>query len=144
MPQQYPLPVFHFRVEWGGTRIGFSEVTGLTQENQSIEYRDGSFPEYSSIKMPGLRKFSNLTLKRGIVKADNDFFKWLSTIKLNQVERRDIVVSLLNENHEPVMIWKAHNAFPVKVEGPGLKATGNEVAIESIEVAHEGLELQND
>lgn len=144
MPQQYPLPVFHFTVQWGGTRIGFSEVTGLTQENQAIEYRDGSFPEYSSIKMPGLRKFSNVTLKRGIVKADNEFFQWLSTIKLNQVERRDIVVSLLNENHEPVMTWKVQNAFPVKVEGPGLKASGNEVAIESIEIAHEGLELQND
>jgi phage tail-like protein len=144
MPQQYPLPVFHFTVQWGGTRIGFSEVTGLTQENQAIEYRDGSFPEYSSIKMPGLRKFSNVTLKRGIVKADNDFFKWLSTVKLNQVERRDVVVSLLNESHEPVMTWKIQNAFPVKVEGPGLKASGNEVAIESIEIAHEGLELQND
>jgi phage tail-like protein len=144
MPQQYPLPAFHFTVQWGGTRIGFSEVSGLTQENQAIEYRDGSFPEYSSIKMPGLRKFSNVTLKRGIVKADNDFFKWLSTVKLNQVERRDVVVSLLNENHEPVMTWKIQNAFPVKVEGPGLKASGNEVAIESIEIAPEGLELQND
>jgi len=143
MPQQYPLPVFHFTVQWGGTRIGFSEVSGLTQENQAIEYRDGSFPEYSSIKMPGLRKFSNVTLKRGIVKADNEFFQWLSTVKLNKVERRDVVVSLLNEDHEPVMTWKIQNAFPVKVEGPGLKASGNEVAIESIEIAHEGLELQN-
>jgi len=143
MPQQYPLPVFHFTVQWGGTRIGFSEVTGLTQENQAIEYRDGSFPEYSSIKMPGLRKFSNVTLKRGIIKDDNEFFQWLSTVKLNKVERRDVVVSLLNENHEPVMTWKIQNAFPVKVEGPGLKASGNEVAIESIEIAHEGLELQN-
>jgi hypothetical protein len=124
MPQQYPLPVFHFTVQWGGTRIGFSEVSGLTQENQAIEYRDGSFPEYSSIKMPGLRKFSNVTL--------------------NQVERRDVVISLLNESHEPVLTWKIHNAFPVKVEGPGLKASGNEVAIESIEIAHEGLELQNE
>jgi phage tail-like protein len=144
MPQQYPLPVFHFTVQWGGTRIGFSEVSGLTQENQAIEYRDGSFPEYSSIKMPGLRKFSNVTLKRGIVKADNDFFRWLSTIQLNKVERRDVIVSLLDESHAPVMVWKLQNAFPVKVEGPGLKASGNEVAIESIELAHEGLELQNE
>lgn len=144
MPQQYPLPVFHFTVQWGGTRIGFSEVSGLTQENQAIEYRDGSFPEYSSIKMPGLRKFTNVTLKRGIVAADNEFFAWLSTIKLNKVERRDVVISLLNEEHAPVMVWKIHNAFPVKVEGPQLKASGNEVAIESIELAHEGLELQNE
>lgn len=143
MPAQYPLPAFHFRVEWGGTRIGFSEVTGLNQENQAIEYRDGSFMEYSSIKMPGLRKFSNITLKRGVIKADNDFFKWLSTIKLNTVERRDLTISLLDEAHNPVMVWKALNAFPVKVEGPALKASGNEVAIESIELAHEGLEVQN-
>ena len=144
MPAQYPLPVFHFTVQWGGTRVGFSEVTGLTQENQAIEYRDGSFPEYSSIKMPGLRKFSNLTCKRGIVHGDNEFCNWISTVKLNTVERRDLVVSLLNEEHAPVMIWKVHNAFPVKVEGPQLKASGNEVAIESIELAHEGLEVQNE
>lgn len=144
MAKQYPLPSFHFAVEWGGTRVGFSEVTGLTQENQAIEYRDGSFPEYSSIKMPGLRKFSNITLKRGIVKSDNEFSKWLSTVKLNTVERRDLVISLLNEEHQPVMVWKAQNAFPVKVEGPQLKASANEVAIESIEIAHEGLEMHND
>lgn len=144
MAAQYPLPVFHFNVAWGGQRVGFSEVSGLTQENQAIEYRDGSFPEYSSIKMPGLRKFNNITLKRGVVKSDNEFFKWLSTVKLNTVERRDIVISLLNEEHQPVMVWKVQNAFPVKVEGPQLKASGNEVAIESIEVAHEGLELQNE
>ncbi|MDD2720198.1 MAG: phage tail protein [Gallionella sp.] len=143
MPAQYPLPVFHFSVEWGSMRIGFSEVSGLTQENQAIEYREGNFPEYSTIKMPGMRKFSNLTLKRGITKSDNEFFRWLSTIKLNQVERRNIIISLLNENHEPVMTWVAHNAFPVKVEGPQLKASGNEVAIESIELAHEGLALEN-
>jgi len=144
MPTQYPIPVFHFTVQWGGDRVGFSEVSGLTQENQAIEYRDGSFPEYSSIKMPGLRKFSNVTLKRGIVKGDNQFFKWLSTVKLNTVERRDLIVNLLNEEHQPVMVWKIMRAFPVKVEGPGLKASGNEVAIESIELAHEGLELQNE
>lgn len=144
MPAQYPLPVFHFIVEWGGKRVGFTEISGLTQENQAIEYRDGSFPEYSSIKMPGLRKFNNITLKRGIFKSDNDFFNWLNTVKLNTVERRDLIINLLNEQHQPVMVWKVHNAFPVKVEGPQLKASGNEVAIESIELAHEGLEIQNE
>ena len=76
------------------------------------------------------------------MKADNEFAAWLNTVKLNQVQRRDLVISLLNEEHQPVMTWKVHNAFPVKVEGPQLKASGNEVAIESIEVAHEGLEVQ--
>jgi phage tail-like protein len=141
----YPLPVFHFTVAWGeGKRVGFSEVTGLTQENQAIEYRDGAFREYSSIKMPGIRKFSNITLKRGVLKSDNEFFNWLTTIKLNQVERRDLIISLLDQEHNPVMTWTAHRAFPVKLEGPQLKASGNEVAVESIEIAHEGLELKNE
>ncbi len=144
MPEAYPMPVFHFIVDWGGQRVGFSEVSGLTQEVQAIEYRDGSFPEYSSIKMPGLRKYSNVTLKRGVIKKDNEFFEWLSTVKLNQIERRDVVIKLLDEEHAPVMVWKIMNAFPIKVEGPGLKATGNEVAIESIELAHEGMEIQNE
>jgi phage tail-like protein len=140
---QYPLPVFHFQVEWGGTNIGFSEVSGLNIETQLIEYRDGASPEYSSIKMPGIPKYGNITLKRGIVPDDNEFFDWLNTTSLNKVERRDLTISLLNEAHEPVMSWKAKNAFPVKIEGAGLKATGNEVAIESIEVAHEGLMIEN-
>ncbi len=140
----YPIPAFHFKVDWGGKNVGFSEVAGLTQEVQLIEYRDGFSPDYSTIKMPGLRKYSNITLKRGIMKGDNEFFNWLNTVKLNTVERRDLMISLLNENHEPVMVWKAHNAFPVKVEGPGLKASGNETAVESIELAHEGVVLQNE
>lgn len=140
---EYPLPVFHFQVQWGGTNLGFSEVSGLNIEAQVIEYRDGLSPEYSPRKMPGIPKFGNITLKRGIVPKDNEFFAWLNTTKLNKAERRDLVVSLLNENHEPVMTWKVVRAFPVKIEGPGLKATGNEVAIESIEIAHEGLTIEN-
>ncbi len=140
----YPLPVFHFKVEWGGTNIGFSEVSGLNLETQVIEYRDGASPEYSVKKMPGIPKYGNITLKRGITKSDNEFYQWLNTTKLNTVERRDIIINLLNEEHEPVMTWKIVNAFPVKVEGPGLKATGNEVAIESIELAHEGLTIENE
>lgn len=141
---EYPLPVFHFQVEWGGTNLGFSEVSGLNLETQVIEYRDGLSPEYSAKKMPGIPKFGNITLKRGIIPADNDFYKWLNTTKLNKVERRNLTISLLNESHEPVMTWKVNNCFPVKVEGPGLKATGNEVAIESIEIAHEGLTVENE
>lgn len=146
MPDKlYPLPVFHFRVQFGTEQLGFTEVSGLTQENQIIEYRAGDFPEYSTIKMPGLRKFNNITFKRGIMQSDNKFFQWLiSGMKLRNVDRKDLTISLLNEKHEPVMTWLVSRAFPVKLEGPQLKATGNEVAIESLEIAHEGLELQND
>ena len=136
-----PLPGFHFSVEWGGTNIGFSEASGLTMEIQIIEYRDGASPDYNTIKMPGQPKTANIVLKRGIVDGDKEFFAWLNTTKMNKVERRDVTISLLNEEHEPVMTWKARNCFPVKIEGPGLKATGNEVAIETLELAHEGLSI---
>ncbi|MBC7508968.1 MAG: phage tail protein [Ferruginibacter sp.] len=140
---KYPIPVFHFTVDWGGTNVGFSEVTGLTQEIQLIEYRDGKSPDYNTVKMPGLRKVANIVMKRGISKGDNEFFKWLNTVKLNTIERRDLTINLLNENHEPVVTWKVLQAWPLKVEGPALKATGNEVAVESIELAHEGITLEN-
>ena len=139
----YPIPKFHFRVEWGGTNIGFSEVSGLNIENKVIEYRDGVSPEYSKIKMPGMREYSNITMKRGVFKGDNEFFKWLNTISLNTVERRDLTISLLNEKHEPVVVWKVHNAFPIKVQSTDLKADGSEVAIEQLDLAHEGLTIEN-
>ena len=139
----YPLPVFHFNVDWGEGNLGFAEVSGLTMETQAIEYRDGKRNEMGPIKMPGIPKHSNLTLKRGIIPNDNEFFKWLNSTSLNKVQRRTVTISLLDETHAPVMTWVAINAWPVKVEGPGLKATGNEVAIESIEIAHEGLKISN-
>jgi len=130
-------------VEWGGTNIGFSEVSGLNMETQAIEYREGSSPDYSTIKMPGMQKFGNLTLKRGSMAADNEFYTWWNTHQLNKIERRDITISLLNEKHEPVVVWKVRNAFPTKVDGGSLKATGNEVSIETMEIAHEGISVEN-
>jgi phage tail-like protein len=141
---EYPLPKFHFLVEWGGSKIGFTEVSGLDITTEVIEYREGSSPEYSKIKMPGQRKFSNITMKRGTFKSDNEFYKWFNTVSLNTIERRNLTVSLLNENHEPVIVWKVKNAWPTKVTPTDLKADGNEVAVESIELAHEGLTIQND
>lgn len=135
----YPLPAFHFRVEWGGTNLGFTEVSGLNVETQVIEYRDGMSPDYSTIKMPGMQKYGNITLKRGVIAGDNQMFDWWNTYQMNKIERRDITISLLNEKHEPVVVWKVRNAFPTKVDGGSLKATGNEVAIETMEIAHEGI-----
>lgn len=140
----YPLSKFHFQVEWGGTKIGFTEISGLDSELEVIEYRQGASPEYSKIKMPGLRKFSNITLKRGMFQGDNEYFDWLNSVQMNTIERRDVTISLLNEQHEPVVVWKVRNAFPTKVQSTDLKADGNEVAIESMEIVHEGLTIQND
>ena len=90
-----------------------------------------------------MHKFSNITLKRGSMPGDSDFYKWINTTSLNKVERRDIMISLVNETHAPVMTWKAKNAFAVKVQASDLKSDGNEVAIETLELAHEGLNILN-
>jgi phage tail-like protein len=142
MANNYPLPKFHFTVDWGGGKVGFTEVSGLDHSLDVIEYRDGASPEYHKIKMPGLQKFSNITLKRGVFKSDNDFFRWLNTVSLNTIERRDLIISLLNEEHKPVITWKIKNAWPVSVKSTDLKADGNEVAVETLELAHEGLTVE--
>lgn len=137
----YPMPAFYFTVDWGGSTSEFSEVSGLNIEHQVIEYRHGLSKE-NTMKMPGIPKFGNITLKRGVVQGNNEFFEWLNTKNLHTQERRTLTISLLDEEGNPVMTWKAIDAFPVKVEGPGLKATGNEVSIESLEIAHEGLTIE--
>jgi phage tail-like protein len=139
----HPFTALHFAVSWGDTNstISFSEVSGLTLESEPIEYRTGDDITLSLRKVPGLRKFGNVTLKRGIVPAENGFWDWWNTIQSGEVERRPVTISLLNEEHAPVMTWELSAAFPVKVEGPGLNATGNEIAIETMEIAHEGLKI---
>ncbi len=139
----HPMPSYHFTVQWGGTRIGFQEVSGLNIQVDAVEYRDGADPEYHARKMPGQLHFSNIVLKRGIVPSDNEFFAWINTIQLNVVERRDVVVQLLNHQHTPVMTWKIRNAFPVRYSGPVLSAGTSEIAMEELELAHDGLEVES-
>ncbi len=139
----YPMPVFHFSVKWGGVNGSFSEVSGLKVETQLLEYRDGLSPEFFTTKMPGMQKNSTISMKRGMLQSDSDFSKWWDTVSLNKVERRDLIISLLNEFHVPTVTWKVKKAWPLKMEGPSLKATGNEIAIESIELAHEGITMEH-
>jgi len=141
----YPLPKFHFQVKWGVDRVGFTEVTGMDFSQEVIEYREGSSPVFSKTKQPGMTKFSNLTLKRGTIATDTEFYKWIASMDpfKHAEQRRDITISLLDETHSPIMTWSAKNAFPVKYQASDLKADGNEVAIESLEIAHEGLTILN-
>ncbi len=145
---KYPLPKFHFEVNWGGTRMGFTEVTGLEFETQVIEYREGNSPVLSPNAQPGLRKLTHVTLKRGTVLEDFEFFKlWRETSKfqesnkIKKVFRRDVTIKLLNEEHQPIISWTLINAWPTKVQSTDLKADGNEVAIETMELVHEGLSI---
>jgi phage tail-like protein len=139
----YPMTGLHFEVKWGDSQntSSFSEVSGLTMEAEAVEYRSGDDRALTVQKIPGLMKFGNVSMGRGIMpkEAGDGLFAWYQTIRAGDVERRTVTISLLNEEREPVMTWTVKNAWPVKVEGPGLNSTGNEIAVEKIEFANEGI-----
>lgn len=139
----WPLPKFFFNVQIGGEDMPFQEVSGLDIETEVIEYRAGNSKVFSKIKMPGMIKTSNLTLKKGIFAKDNKLFDWFKQINLNTIERKDMVISLLDQEANPTMVWEIKGAFPTKVSGTDLKAEGNEVAVETIEIAYEALTVSN-
>lgn len=139
----WPLPKFHFQVKWDDTELAFQEVSGLDMETEVLEYRAGNNPVFSKIKMPGMMKSSNITMKKGVFVKDNALFDWFAEIKMNVIKRKAITISLLDEAQAPTMVWKLQNAFPIKISSTDLKAEGNEVAVESIEIAHEGIVIEN-
>jgi phage tail-like protein len=139
----WPLPKFHFQVKWNSEVMQFQEVSGLDIEAQPIEYRHGDSPEFSTIKMPGIKKSGNVTMKKGVFKSDNKFWNWFKENKMNTIKRIPVTISLLDEEGNATMVWTLANAWPTKITGTDLKSDGNEVAIESIELAHEGLTIAN-
>ncbi len=141
----WPLPKFYFTVSLGSqdSTVSFQEVSGLDTETQPIEYRHGDNPVFSTIKMPGIVKTGNVTLKKGIFVNDNNFWKWYDAIKMNTIKRETVVIQLLDESAKPTMTWTLTNAWPTKITGTDLKSDANEVAVESLELAHEGLTIAN-
>jgi phage tail-like protein len=139
----WPLPKFYFQVKWDSEELSFQEVSGLDIEAQPIEYRHGNSKEFSTIKMPGIQKSGNITMKKGIFKSDNKFWDWFSEIKMNTIKRVPVTISLLDETGAATMVWTVKNAWPAKITGTDLKSDSNEVAIESIEIAHEGITIAN-
>lgn len=139
----WPLPKFYFSVEIGTLNANFQEVSGLEVEAQMIEYRHGDSPEFSTIKMPGIKKYGDVTLKKGVFKSDNKFWDWFNSIKMNTVKREPVTIKLLDESGKPTMTWTLTNAWPTKITGTDLKSDGNEVAVETLVIVHEKLEIAN-
>jgi phage tail-like protein len=141
----WPIPKFYFSVSFGGDeKISFQEVSGLDVQSEEIKYRAGDNPVFSVTKMPGMVKYGNVTMKKGVFKSDNKLWDWLSKIKMNTIERKTITISLLDEKGEATMVWVLKNAWPTKITSTDLKSEGNEVAIETIEIVHEGLTIGTD
>lgn len=164
---EYPLPAFYFAVfigESGETpppqksgisqsfkkleksdtliSASFTEVSGLTQEIQSLDYREGTDKVTVPRKIPGMVKYSNVTLKRGIFLQNTKFQTWLNEKNFNNIKRELVIIELKNPEGKTVISWTLSNAYPVKIDGPALKSDGNEVAVESIELVHEGITVK--
>ena len=138
----WPLPKFYFSVQLGDDKsISFQEVDGLNSETQVIEYRHGNSPIFYPIKMPGLGRVGNVTMRKGIFVNDAKFFAWYSEIKLNVIKRRTVVINLLDEKGNPKMTWTLNNAWPTKISATDLKSTANEPAIDTLELAYETINI---
>ena len=137
----WPLPKFHFQVKWDDTELAFQEVSGLDIETEPLEYRAGNNPVFSTSKMPGMIKTSNITMKKGVFAKDNAIFDWFNEIKLNTIERKTVQIMLLNENGDSEIIWTLTNAFPKQIQGTDLNSQSSDVAVETLVLAHEGLAI---
>jgi phage tail-like protein len=135
-----PIAGFRFGVEIRGVVQGwFTECSGLTIEREVVEHREGGVNDYVH-KLPGPTKYANITLKRGI--ADNKLWEWYRKgLYDGQVERHNISIILYNGNRSQAKRWNLTDAYPIKLAGPDFKAEGTEVAVETLELAHHGMEV---
>jgi phage tail-like protein len=135
-----PYSAMNFLVELDGISVAaFRECSGLISELTVIEYRNGS-DRGSPRKLPGMQKFTNITLKRGITK-DRQLWDWHKTALDGSVQRKNGSIVLLDESGQEVLRWNFRQGWVSKYETPTLNASSNEVAIETLEIAHEGFEL---
>lgn len=142
-----PYASFSFALELGNIQVaGFAECTGLQMEAKVFEYKEGGNNQ-TTLKFPENMTYGNITLKRGVT-TSNDLIDWQldiakGTFETNaRAQNPTIAIVFLDEQGNEVKRWNLIRAFPVKWVGPDLKATANEVAIESLELAHEGIERQ--
>lgn len=135
-----PYTQFNYLIEIDDITVaGFSEVSGLTTEQDVIEYREGSDTQ-TVHKIPGLRKYSNITLKRGFTQ-NTELWEWRKTTIDGLTERKSGAIILQDEAQEEALRWEFQEGWVAKWEGPTLNATANEAAIESLEIAVEDLRL---
>ena len=141
MPGIRTINRYHFKVEWGGNSLNFIEVSGLEINIDVTTTRNGSSPENSEMKIPGITRYSDITLKRNIIQGDHQFYEWIKTNNFGVVEKRDISIHLLDQKHQPILTWKVRNAFPSKYIGPTLLANDSSLATESLILSHDGLSI---
>jgi phage tail-like protein len=142
-----PYGAFNFQVELNdGTDSsavigGFSDVSGIGTEMTLMEYRQGNDKENRVRKVPGLHKAADVTLKRGIMGTTN-FWQWIADTRSSPSTQRNVLITLNDEQGNPVLRWKLINARPLKWTGPTLAGKGgSDVAMEELVLSSEGFEF---
>ncbi|MCH5281433.1 MAG: phage tail protein [Lachnospiraceae bacterium] len=134
----YPYGKFRYKVEIDGLAAGgFSEVSGFDASIDVIEYREGDMVQ-TPLKIPGLKKYGNITLKQGLT-TSKVLYDWIIAGVNGAVDRKTITITLLDDEEAPAASWQVINAWPTKYTAPDFNATSSEVAIETLEIAHEGM-----
>ena len=137
-----PSRAFNFRLEIDGVELGsFAEVSGLSSNVDAVEYREGT-DHTTTRKLPGLRKYANITLKRGFT-TNRELWLWYRNIQNGIADRRNASIIQMDEESNDVVRWSIENAWIRQIEAPTLNASGNEVAVESVEIGYEGLTLED-
>ena len=129
---EYPIPVYRFRVSIGEESMAFSEASGLDIGVETITYKDGLGKKH----MPGQETDVNITLKRGLVRKKSELYDWINSINLNLIDKRDITVSLIDPESDggALVTWTVTNAFPKKLTAPSFNGSSNEVSVEQLEL----------
>ena len=135
-----PFSAFNFQVQIDGVTVaGFSECSGLVAETEIIDYRNGD-EDITRRRLPGLKKFNNIVLKRGFTNS-KELWTWRKTVMDGKTQRQAGSIVLLDEARQPALRWNFSEGWPAKLEGPTLNAGTNANAIETLEIVHEGLEM---
>ena len=138
MARNDPLRNFRFTVEIGGINAAhFSEVTGFDTSTDAIDYREGDDPTHVR-KLPGLTKYSPVTLKRGITDS-MDLYNWYRDVVAGDIRRELVAIIVRGEDGEPKARFEISEAWPTKYDPMDLNAKGNDVSIETMELVNEGI-----
>jgi len=137
-----PFRNCNFKLDMDGVGGNFRECTGLMADGNVVEYREGTDLARTVRKMPGLLTFGNITLKRGYT-TNGELWAWYRNISNGLMDRRNGTIILMDEQRNEVMRWTIENAWIKKIEAPSFNATANEVAVESVELVHEGVMLES-
>lgn len=140
--RENPYPNFNFVVDLGiGEELQFAEVEIPAAEIETIEYREGADRTNASRKLPGRVRYGNVVLRRGS-SGRLELWEWFKAVRDGQLERRNVTITLLDEQRQPVQQWRLRDAWPTKYDPSDLNAKGNEVAVELLELAVESIEIE--